>query len=338
MIQLQDVEVVQLLELNMSESNPLFVSAELQQHPVPEVILDNSGVEMQLMMQVELYQQSDSQLLLTQQSDIETPQSVGCCVLDDGYGVANKLDIDEPPHGCNDSDHDGDDCDSNDELLSWVRVILKEAAKHPPPMTTAASSLASSSTTSNSTTERLTAEHPPPMTTTTTAAGATPTTLTAATPTALTVAESTITTPPVLRSATKKAALSIAPPVQRPAGKRAASSTPKSPVQRPSWKRAASSTPKSPGQRPSRKRVASSTAMSPGQRPSQKRVASSTPTSPRKRPSRKRVASSTPTLPRKRPARKENTSYSSLPTVSATLVVHRQSRGLPDHPSMENDV
>jgi hypothetical protein len=57
----------------MSESNPLFVSAELQQHPVPEVILDNSGVEMQLMMQVELFQQSDSQLLTTQQSDTETP-------------------------------------------------------------------------------------------------------------------------------------------------------------------------------------------------------------------------------------------------------------------------
>jgi hypothetical protein len=57
----------------MSESNPLFVSAELQQHPVPEVILDNSGVEMQLMMQVELFQQSVSQLLLTQQSDTETP-------------------------------------------------------------------------------------------------------------------------------------------------------------------------------------------------------------------------------------------------------------------------
>jgi len=56
--------------------------------------------------------------------------------VDDGYGVANKLEINEPPHGCNDSDregddrdnHDGDDCDSNDELLSWVRVILKEAA------------------------------------------------------------------------------------------------------------------------------------------------------------------------------------------------------------------
>ncbi len=27
---------------------------------------------------------------------------MGCCVVDDGYGVVNKLDIDEPPHGCND--------------------------------------------------------------------------------------------------------------------------------------------------------------------------------------------------------------------------------------------
>jgi hypothetical protein len=72
-IRLQDVEVIRLPELNISESNPLFVSAELQQHPVPEVILDNSGVEMQLMMQVELFQQSVSQLLLTQQSDTETP-------------------------------------------------------------------------------------------------------------------------------------------------------------------------------------------------------------------------------------------------------------------------
>ena len=49
-IRLQDVEVIRLPELNISESNPLFVSAELQQHPVPEVMLDDAGVEMQLTM------------------------------------------------------------------------------------------------------------------------------------------------------------------------------------------------------------------------------------------------------------------------------------------------
>jgi hypothetical protein len=241
---------------------------------------------------------------------------VGCCVVDDGYGVVNKLDIDEPPHGCNDSDHDGDhhdnhdgdDCDSNDELLSWVRVIRKEAAEHPPPTTTAASSSAFSSTTSTSTTVRLTAEHPPPTTTTTTASGAMPTTLTtvalsmppaAATPTTLTIAESTILTPPVLRSATKKWLCQLCHLFRDKLGRE----------QHPLLQ-------KSPGQRPSRKRVASSTPMSP----------------------RKRVASSIPTLPRKRPARKENTNYSSLPIVSATIAVRRKSRGLPDHPSMKNDV
>jgi hypothetical protein len=33
-----------------------------------------------------------------------------------------------------------------------------------------------------------------------------------------------------------------------------------------------------------------------------------------------------------------DTGNSSLPTVSATIFVCRQTRGLPDHPSMENDV
>jgi len=49
---------------------------------------------------------------LTQQSDTEPPQSVGCCVVDDSYGVANKSGIKESAHGCNGSDHDSDDHDS----------------------------------------------------------------------------------------------------------------------------------------------------------------------------------------------------------------------------------
>jgi hypothetical protein len=51
---------------------------------------------------------------LTQQSDADTPKSVGCCVGDDGC-VTNKFDTEEsvPVSGCNGSDHD-----SNNELLS----------------------------------------------------------------------------------------------------------------------------------------------------------------------------------------------------------------------------
>jgi hypothetical protein len=50
-------------------------------------------MEMQVTIQVELYQQYKSQLLLTRQSDTETPQSVGCCVGDD-VCVNNKIDAD----------------------------------------------------------------------------------------------------------------------------------------------------------------------------------------------------------------------------------------------------
>jgi hypothetical protein len=64
---------VELYDLNLPAKHPILALAAPHQHPVGGVTMNQLDINSQLTMQYELYQQTESQLFLMQQSDTEVP-------------------------------------------------------------------------------------------------------------------------------------------------------------------------------------------------------------------------------------------------------------------------
>jgi hypothetical protein len=98
---------------------------KIDMHAVREVTVHQSVMESQLTMQPDLYQMTDSQLFLTQQSDNETPQSVA--PMTDSLVFLMHQSDNETPQPASIGNIGGDMVDSDDELLAHVDTLVQES-------------------------------------------------------------------------------------------------------------------------------------------------------------------------------------------------------------------
>jgi hypothetical protein len=98
---------------------------KIDTHAVGEVTLNQSVIESQLTMQLDLYQMTDSQLFLMQQSDNKTPQSVA--PMTDSLVFWVHQSDNETPQPASVGNIDGDMVDSDDELLAHVDTLVQES-------------------------------------------------------------------------------------------------------------------------------------------------------------------------------------------------------------------
>jgi len=98
---------------------------KIDMHAVGETTINQSVMESQLTMQPDLYQMTDSQLFLTQQSDNETPQSVA--PMTDSLVFLMHQSDNETPQPASIGNIGGDMVDSDDELLAHVDTLVQES-------------------------------------------------------------------------------------------------------------------------------------------------------------------------------------------------------------------
>jgi hypothetical protein len=98
---------------------------KIDTHAVGEVTLNQSVIESQLTMQLDLYQMTDSQLFLMQQSDNKTPQSVA--PMTDSLVFWVHQSDNETPQPASIGNIGGDMVDSDDELLAHVDTLVQES-------------------------------------------------------------------------------------------------------------------------------------------------------------------------------------------------------------------
>jgi hypothetical protein len=117
------------------ESNNILITAldlesaipvdKIDTHAVGEVTIHQSVMESQLIMQPDMYQMTDLQLFLTQQSDNETPQSVA--PMTDSLVFLTHQSDNETPQPASIGNIGGDMVDSDDELLARVDTLVQES-------------------------------------------------------------------------------------------------------------------------------------------------------------------------------------------------------------------